>query len=148
MIKNYFGKLITVCFIFALTSCDVFPESMFNLSGESRLPRWFQIPSGMSRTDVSVKMSYHSEKTIFELKDKSDNTLKKIIGRRATNFPIYLDKQKSTKNDIYPSYELIMVDEISEIIEHRKLEPFFYIVDDADVIAEILKKHKIVKFNK
>jgi hypothetical protein len=37
----------------------------------------------------------------------------------------------------YPSYELITVNGIIEIIEHRKMEPVFYITDDPAVWKEL-----------
>jgi len=36
----------------------------------------------------------------------------------------------------YPSYEIITVGGITEIIEHRKMEPIFYVTDDPEVKAE------------
>jgi hypothetical protein len=37
----------------------------------------------------------------------------------------------------YPSYELITVNGIIEITEHRKMEPIFYITDDPAVWKEL-----------
>jgi hypothetical protein len=37
----------------------------------------------------------------------------------------------------YPSYELITVNGIIEIIEHRKMEAVFYITDDPAVWKEL-----------
>ena len=34
-------------------------ESEFPLASESRLPHWFSLPSGVSRSDVSVVMTYY-----------------------------------------------------------------------------------------
>lgn len=40
----------------------------------------------------------------------------------------------------YPAYEAITVDGITEIIEHRKMEPVFYVTDDASVWAQYTLK--------
>ncbi|MGH9662387.1 MAG: hypothetical protein ACRD96_27800, partial [Bryobacteraceae bacterium] len=37
----------------------------------------------------------------------------------------------------YPMYETITVRGITEIIEHRKMEPIFYITDDPAVLSEL-----------
>src|SRR5260370_28279158 len=36
----------------------MFPESTFQLASESRLPKWITLPPGLTRSDVSIKMSY------------------------------------------------------------------------------------------
>jgi hypothetical protein len=36
-------------------------ESSFELARESRLPRWFTLPPGVSRSDVSVTLVYYVE---------------------------------------------------------------------------------------
>jgi|SRR5580693_780000 len=52
-------------FILALTisgsaiGCKGFPESTFELANESRLPKWITLPPGLTRTDVSIEMSYY-----------------------------------------------------------------------------------------
>ena len=41
------------------TGCEWFPESTFALASESRLPKWITLPPGLTRADVSIKMSYY-----------------------------------------------------------------------------------------
>ena len=38
----------------SLVACGFFPEATFYLSPDSRLPRWFEVPDGMSRRDRTV----------------------------------------------------------------------------------------------
>jgi hypothetical protein len=33
----------------------------------------------------------------------------------------------------YPRYEVLTADGVTEVIEHRRLEPIFYITDDPEV---------------
>jgi hypothetical protein len=44
-----------------LCGCRFFPESRFELAPDSRLPKWFTIPTNLSREDVTVQMSYYVE---------------------------------------------------------------------------------------
>lgn len=37
----------------------------------------------------------------------------------------------------YPSYEITTVGEITEFIEHRRVEPIFYVTDDPAVDEEL-----------
>jgi len=38
----------------------------------------------------------------------------------------------------YPSYEIITVNGMTDIIEHRRMEPIFYMTDDPAVLNELL----------
>ena len=35
------------------------PEANFDLAPDSRLPKWFKLPPGLSRADVTVTMDYY-----------------------------------------------------------------------------------------
>ncbi len=59
MRKLSIAMLASMCL--CLLGCAYFPEAMFELAPESRLPRWFTLPSGLSRSDVSVTMKYYVE---------------------------------------------------------------------------------------
>src|ERR1017187_62621 len=39
--------------------CEWFPEATFELASESRLPKWITLPPALTRTDVSITMSYY-----------------------------------------------------------------------------------------
>jgi len=60
--------------------------------------------------------------------DKLDGTLK-------GSQPLYLEDAKG--RDIYPSYEIITVGRTTEVIEHRKMEPVFYVTDDTTVLSKL-----------
>lgn len=47
--------------ILLLCGCRFFPEAQFELVPDSRLPKWFTLPTDLSREDVSVQMSYYVE---------------------------------------------------------------------------------------
>jgi hypothetical protein len=112
----------------AITGCL---ESTFNLASESRLPRWITIPPGLTRTDVSVTLSYYTtpigSDAKFMLKDRKGKKLAAIKG-----------KMKCQMLSNYPAYAVVAVNGTTEVIKHRKMEPVFYITDDPAVRRELL----------
>ena len=72
----------------------------------------------------------------FILKDKSGRTLAKANGRlkakvKGLRRPFCLEHEKYG----YPCYEVITVNGVTEIVEHRRMEPVFYIVTDDPVLS-------------
>lgn len=117
-------------------------ESSFELSEESRLPKWFTLNDGLTRKDVTVTLDYYlfpTEKSVFKLMDKNRNILSEKKGERVGGYlePKTLKDPPPGFPAGYPSYEIIGVDGIIDIIEHRKMEPVFYITDDPDVRREL-----------
>jgi hypothetical protein len=51
----------TLMLVLLLCGCRFFPESQFELAPDSRLPKWFTLPTNLSREDVTVQMSYYIE---------------------------------------------------------------------------------------
>jgi hypothetical protein len=109
------------------------PESTFELAGESRLPKWIVLPPGLTRADVSITMSYYNKPwgwdTTFVLKDAKGQVLTKVYGQDKHPPPGFPPG--------YPGYEIITVNGITDIIEHRKMEPIFYVTDDPAVWKEL-----------
>jgi hypothetical protein len=136
MINRALG--ITVLSYQLLTGCGLFPESSFALAIESRLPRWFALAHNQTRADVTVTMDYYTDtSTTFTLRDSSGNVISKVKGRNKTLEPLRRKEKQSGYPEGYPSYEIIAVGEITEIIEHRNTEPTFYVTDDPAVLAEL-----------
>jgi hypothetical protein len=121
--------------------CAWFPESTFELASESRLPKWITLPPGLTRADVSVTMSYYvmpwGRSSTFILQNKKGQTLKKVDGKEKGLEPLQLEHPPPGFPPGYPAYEVITVNGITEIIEHRKMEPIFYITDDPAVWKEL-----------
>jgi hypothetical protein len=126
----------------AIVGCEYFPESTFTLASESRLPKWITLPSGLTRADVSLTMSLYDSlwgsDVKFILQDKNGRTLAKMYGEARGRGPLYLRHPPPGFDPGYPAYEVITVNGITEIIEHRKLEPIFYVTDDPAVWKELL----------
>jgi hypothetical protein len=125
----------------AIVGCRWFPESTFELTSESRLPKWTTLPPGLTRADVSIRMSYYitpwGRNATFILQDKKGRTLTRAYGKEKGSEPFQLKHPPQGFPPGYPAYEVITVNGITEIIEHRKMEPIFYITDDPAVWKEL-----------
>jgi hypothetical protein len=117
------------------------PESTFELASESRLPKWITLPSGHTRADISITMSYYSKlwgrSAVFTLKDAKGQIRTKVYGKLRGLGPNQLKYPPPGFPPGYPSYEVVTVNGITEIIQHRKPEPIFYITDDPAVWKEL-----------
>ena len=113
-------------------------ESEFELAQEARVPRWFSLP-GKSRAEVTVTLTYYgplvgSERTAtVTLRTRQGKTLSKIVAPLRGQHPQTTEPSSGTGQIPYPSYEVITANDITEVIEHRRMEPLFFINDDADV---------------
>jgi hypothetical protein len=121
--------------------CEWFPESTFELASDSRLPKWITLPPGLARSDVSITMSYYSKpwgnSATFILRDAKGQERTKVDGKVKGLYPLELKHPPPGFPPGYPSYEVITVNGITDIIEHRKMEPIFYITDDPAVWKEL-----------
>jgi hypothetical protein len=121
--------------------CAWFPESTFDLASDSRLPKWIILPPGLTRADVSITMSYYimpwGSSATFILQNTKGQTLKKVEGKVKGLEPLQLKHPPPGFPPGYPSYEIITVNGITDIIEHRKPEAIFYVTDDPTVWKEL-----------
>jgi hypothetical protein len=103
------------------------------------LPAWFRLPEGTARREVSVELAYYSmpwgRSATLTLFDSTGRKLKSITVSRPGYAPVRLDEIVD-----YPMYEVVSAEGITEIIEHRRAEPVFYISDDPDVREMVLKR--------
>jgi len=117
----------------ALDACGFFPDATFSLSSDSRLPSFLKLPPGQSRSDVVVSMSYYVQTNgrvaRFVMSTSHGDTITKVAGKLSGLKPIVSPNSRNG----YPSYEAITVGGLVEVIEHRAMEPIFYITDDAEV---------------
>lgn len=113
-------------------------EASFYLSTESRLPKWFDLPEDTNRADITLQMTTYivpSEKTIFTLKGKGGRTISEITAHRKGGY-LY-PKKLASSPDGYPSFEVLIYDGVTDIIEHKKMEPIFYLTSDKDIWREL-----------
>lgn len=134
-----------------LLGCDLFPEASFELAPESRLPMWFTLPPRLSRSDVSVTMTYYVKSSgrtsKFVLFDAKKRELAEVRGTQKGLEPIKLHNASSETSSGYPQYEIVTANGVVEVIEHRRMEPLFYITDDTDVLSELGIKRARVELN-
>jgi hypothetical protein len=156
--------------IVLLCGCRFFPESQFELAPDSRLPKWFPLPTNLSREDVTVQMSYYSEPceitgdksglgcATFELWDISSYMKGKkqavIIRRNAIQDPEWvgpsdiqyfglldINDQKPTMSwEITHPRKLAAVD--ADIKEQKNVQSYpSYVVVNAKGVSEVIE-HK------
>jgi len=85
--------------------------------------------------DYYIKLSGHS--ATFILRDAKGQKLAKVKGTLKGLEPLKLKNPPPGFPPDYPSYAIITVNGVTEIIEHRQMEPIFYIADDPAVWAEL-----------
>jgi hypothetical protein len=120
-------------------------EATFELSPESRVPKWLDIPDGVPRKDIKVTMDYRSTfsggEYIFKVFEKG-----KFV--RLQKLSISLENQPTVRTqelvnppegfpEGYPAYNVVEVEGVIDIVERRKMEPVFYMTDDPAVWAEL-----------
>src|SRR5262249_27845740 len=135
---------LTVCAALLSMCASGCAESFFNLAPDSRLPKWFSLPPGLSRADVTVSLAYYvfsparpGRSATFKLWDSHGNKLAQASGSLRGLEPIAFGPRAPEGGVGYPSYEVITVNGITELIEQRRPEPIFYISDDSDVKAKL-----------
>jgi len=110
-------------------------ESSFVLAPDSRLPAWFEVPPGHTRSEVTVTMDYYvfptGREAKFKLRDSRGRQLIAKSGASKGLAPL------TSRGSPYPAYEIITVDGVTDVIEHRKMEPVFYVTDDPIVRREL-----------
>lgn len=119
-----------------LKAWNSLPESSFTLASDSRLPRWIKLPPESSRTSVSVTMNYYlvpSTYVSFIMKDAKDHVVHKADGKQICASAFHMINHPQGPLFSSSTYVPITVDGMTEIIEHRKMEPTFYVTDDPKV---------------
>jgi hypothetical protein len=111
-------------------------ESNFTLAQDSPLPKWFA-SSGVPRDQATVTMDYHGgvagRTATFILRDGSGRRVARVVGELRGSMPLTLEHYGESGPIPYPAYEVVTVDGVIEVIEHRRMEPIFYINTDAEV---------------
>jgi len=139
MWKRISAKIILIISMANIAACA---ESNFDLAEESRLPKWFTASEGAPRDQLRVTVDYYvypsGREAVLKLYDKKGFfRLKKIKGSMYGLEPIELKNHPTGFPPHYPSYEIITVDGVTDIVEHRGREPIFYMCDDPAVWKEL-----------
>ena len=137
MLTRVFLRVVLASIFFSSIAGCV--ESSFELASESRLPRWFDIPEELTRSDLRVTMDYYTDgNAVFKLYRK-DNLLKlkEVKGTTQGDGPINLRNPPAGFPKHYPMYQVITVRDKIDVIEHRKMEPVFYVTDNPNILREL-----------
>ena len=129
--------ILAVCIL--LSGCGLFPESEFTLSSTSRLPRWFQQPPGVSRSDLNVKALYYARYVSFVLRnDRTGRQLAKVKAEFVNKGNLVLPNSRRP-NGVTPNYDILSANGIVEVIEFGTRDPVFEMVDDPDIRTQVLR---------
>jgi hypothetical protein len=115
-----------------------FVESEFNLSPESRLPKWVDVPSGYTRTDLSMTIRFYTfgyAKMCVRGPAPKYKVIKEIMGKDR-----FHPMTKEQAWDEYPRHTMISVNGVEEVFEKRQDGNILYITDDPKVTAVLKKK--------
>lgn len=113
-------------------------ESEFTLAPQSRLPRWFAVPAGLSRSDVSVTLTYYTTgKVRLALVDRKGKKFSEIVGESQWHPETISKRNRDGGLDAnsYPHYSIVRVKSIIEVFEFKRLEPIFYVTDDPRIVT-------------
>jgi hypothetical protein len=103
------------------------------------VPRWFALPAEAQRRDVTVTLSYYgpligSERTAtITLRTRQGWAVESVVATMKGSEPHTLEPHSETGPIPYPSYEVLTAEGVTEIIEHRRMEPVFYVNENPDV---------------
>ena len=67
------------------------------------------------------------------LYDPQKQRLRKVSGSELGDEPLTLHSSIQG----YPAYEVITIDGVIDVVEHRAMEPIFYMTDDPAVLEEL-----------
>jgi hypothetical protein len=140
-------KLIGYLLLAFMASVIVFPallfifghgfvESELELSPESRLPKWFSLPDGVSRGDVTLTLKSYTDGTRkFTLKKRNGDFLNEVLCK----YQLHSETANTPKEKWDTVYTVSTANGIAEIIGHKQPSPVFYISDDPKLRSDIGK---------
>jgi len=95
------------------------------------------LPAALRRDQVTVTLDYYisplGRTATFSLYDPNGQRLRKVSGSVRGDHPLTLKKSSPG----YPFYEVITIDDLTDVVEHRAAEPTFYMTDDPVVRQEL-----------
>jgi hypothetical protein len=116
-------------------------EASFDLPDDNRLPVWFSLPQGVARTDVAVHMDYWTGPTgrtaTVTVRRLSGGNIDSVVAALRGSEPLSVPSVPSDAPHQYPIYEVLTAKGQSEVIEHRRMEPLFFICDDPVVKRQL-----------
>ena len=130
--------------VLACSLCTSCVESDFRLASDSRLPRWFSLPTNLKRSDVTVRITYYTPGgPRIQLIGPRGGVIASVTGTE--RWSPETERRGFSK---YPTYSFIKVGDIEEVIEHRSPGPILYVAErvpgsEAERIAVLRQELKI-----
>jgi hypothetical protein len=123
-----------------------FAESNFNLARDSRLPQWFQVPAGINRNDIHVEFIYFLSKTKIAAINNKTGTIFFSAEADMKHHSVTEAESKTMKQGWpCPSYNMITVNGVAEVIAHIEKGNIVYIVEPSEVIPAVYTNVDIQK---
>jgi hypothetical protein len=115
------------------------------------LPKWFSVPPGYTRSDVTVELTYYVppfpvDNAMVELVSRNGRTLSKVTGEVCWH-PVMEAKKNQYggfDSDSYPHYVYIRANGVVEIVE-RVRGPIFRVKDDLVLLKGALEAKRCNK---
>ena len=131
--------LIVPLLIFTFFGCTQygFIESQLNLSPESRLPKWVDIPSEYTRAELTMTITYYTfgyVKMVLRGPAPDNKVIMEVVGKDRWH-PL----TKKQGYNVFPSYSITSVGGVEEVFEQRERGNILHISDDPKITA-VLKK--------
>jgi hypothetical protein len=123
-----------------------FAESNFNLAKDSRLPRWFQVPTGINRNDISVEFVYFLSKTKIAAINSKTGKIFFSAEADKKHHPTTESESKTMKQGWpCPSYNIITVNGVEEVVAHIERGDIVYIVEPSEVTPAVYNNAELMK---
>lgn len=111
-------------------------ESEFNLAQDSKLPKWLSLPEGIERKDIIVTLTYYTDSDVKISMHKQGgwfSTIQSVSGTSKWHPEYWAWAQEDWPLRSHPGFTVIEVKGSSEIIEHKTMEPVFYVSSEKQV---------------
>ena len=133
-------RRLKLLLLFAIVASACHPalgcsESAFDLASGSRLPKVLAPPNGARRPGLSARLSYHLGLWLGEGRGVSRLWLVRAPGIAVKEVICEAwDHPRSARTKPptpYPNFTIVNCNGVVDVIEHRRMEPIFYMSDDA-----------------
>ncbi len=138
MMKHRLTTLFALACLF-LVGCG----EAFRLAPSSRMPVWFSIEDDAPPEQLSVILTYHLRTTSVRLEQPSGRTVLEGTSRCHPDTLTRTNRHGGFDLDSYPHHVIVVIDGVAEVIEHRAMEPLFYVTDDP-ALTSVLAPYRSV----
>lgn len=111
-------------------------EASFSLAPDSRVPDWFKLQPGTKRDEVKVTLKYFQNivgQKSAAVEFQSGGRVETVTASMLSGDAKTLEPYSGQGPIPYPGYEILTANGLTEIIEHKRPEPLFYVNDDPDI---------------